>query len=156
MALNLEELQKRFDELFDKNNEEDFLTFFINTSNNLTIEEIIFLIERRLVLLEKDDKNELVDRISNKILFEIKENYGNYPVDFILETCTKFGQAPNIIYDDNGLFAVSGDGYQPVVIDDERIEGTISIFVEKEQWFKTIRMEPEYIKLFILKVLEKV
>lgn len=90
-------------------------------------------------LLKTDFKNERIDEIEREIIYQIKSNYNLYSVDFIIETLTKFGQAPNIVYDDNGMFAVSGNGYQPVVIGDELIEGIVSVFVEKEQWFDTIR-----------------
>jgi hypothetical protein len=61
-------------------------------------------------------------------------------VDFILECLTRFGQAPNVMYDDNGLFAVSSDGFQPVVTGRQRIDGTISVYVNRKQWKKTIRL----------------
>lgn len=101
--------------------------------------EILELLEVRNNLLDTDEKNERIDEIENEIILQIKDNYNHYSVDFIIETLTKFGQAPNLIYDDNGMFAISSEGYQPVVSGDERIEGVVSVAVEKEQWFDTIR-----------------
>lgn len=48
------------------------------------------------------------------------------------------------MYDDNGMFAVSGDGYQPVVTGRERIDGAMTVVVEKKQWKKTIRQALKY------------
>lgn len=77
--------------------------------------------------------------IKTKIITSIRKNFDEYEVDFIIETWTRFGSAPNIMYDDNGLFAVAEDGFQPVVSGNEKIEGSLTVFVKKEQWKKTIR-----------------
>lgn len=80
-----------------------------------------------------------VDRIRDNILADIIANFSEYPVDEVLETLTRFGQAPCLVYDDNGKFAVSGDGYQPVVTGNELIEGGLTTFVEAHMWKKTVR-----------------
>jgi len=94
----------------------------------------------RDALLKTDKENPNVDIIEKEITEELRKNFKNYEVDFILETLTMFGQAPNVIYDDNGNFAVSASGYQPVVAGSQKIEGMVSVFVEKKQWKKTIRL----------------
>ncbi len=106
----------------------------------MTKEDIINNVKVRLGLLKVDENHPDVDLISAKIIAEFKKNFNKYEVDFIVETLTMFGQAPNIIYDDNGYFAVSGDGYQPVVYGRKKIEGSVQVFVEKKQWKKTIRL----------------
>jgi hypothetical protein len=105
----------------------------------MSIEKILELLDVRSNLLKTDEKNERINEIEKEITEQLKTKYNSYSVDFILETLTEFGQAPNLVYDDNGMFAVSSMGYQPVVTDDERIEGIVSVFVEKQQWFDTIR-----------------
>ena len=106
-------------------------------------QEILELLKERDELLEKrNDSNyndKRVDDIQDEITNEIKNNFNDYEVDFIIETWTRFGAAPCVMYDDNGMFAITDDGYQPVVTGDEKIEGEITVFVEKEQWFKSIR-----------------
>lgn len=97
------------------------------------------LLDERDALYKKDSKSKRVDKIQKQISNAIIKNFANYEVDFIIETWTRFGSAPNVIYDDNGLFAVSGDGLQPVVTGKEKINGAITILVEKKQWKKTIR-----------------
>lgn len=96
--------------------------------------------ERSALLKDKSRKDDnRIDKIQKDIITAIKKNFNKYEVDFILETLTKFGDAPNLIYDDNGMFAVSGDGYQPVVFGNQKIEGSMTVFVKKDQWKKTIR-----------------
>lgn len=97
------------------------------------------LLDESDALYKKDSKSKRVDEIQREISTAIRKNFNKYEVDFILETWTRFGSAPNVVYDDNGLFAVSGDGYQPIVMGKERIEGAFTVFVEKKQWKKTIR-----------------
>jgi len=103
----------------------------------MSIEQIRKLLELRFSLLETSMVD--ADKVQSEILQALRTNFLNYPVDFILETLTEFGQAPNLVYDDNGLFAVSAAGYQPVVTEDEKIEGVLTVFVRKEQWHETIR-----------------
>jgi hypothetical protein len=105
----------------------------------MTISEIKDLLKQRDNLLKKDYNSKEADRIESDITRQLKEQFNNYPCDFILETLTHFGQAPNVVYDDNGLFAVSSLGYQPVVAGRQKIEGSLSVFVKKSMWKKTIR-----------------
>lgn len=90
-----------------------------------------------LFMKNPDDKQ--IDVLADEIVLMINENFYDLEVDFIIETLTKLGYAPNVIYDDNGLFAVSGDGYQPVVCGDEKIDGSVIIYVTPDMWKKTIR-----------------
>lgn len=111
-----------------------------------TIEEIQLLIKERLSIIKKgkSQTDPQVDEISEDITNSLIEYFDDYEVDFILETLTHFGDAPNLIYDDNGLFAVTCDGYQPVVTGNQKIEGEFIVFVEKKQWKKTIREALKY------------
>lgn len=105
----------------------------------MTKTKITALLDERDALYKKDSNSKRVDEIQKEISNAIKKNFDKYEVDFILETWTRFGSAPCLIYDDNGMFAVTGDGYQPIVTGKERIEGNFTVFVEKKQWKKTIR-----------------
>ena len=79
------------------------------------------LLDERDALYKLDNDSKRVDGIQKEISTAIRKNFDQYAVDFILETWTRFGAAPNVIYDDNGLFAVTGDGYQKVVFGKERL-----------------------------------
>lgn len=106
----------------------------------MTKKYILELLKERDSLLKTDEGDERVDAIQTDIVGEFRKRFNDYEVDFILESLTRFGQAPNVIYDDNGLFAVSSAGYQPFVSGRQKIEGAITVFVEKKQWKKTIRL----------------
>lgn len=49
-----------------------------------------------------------------------------------LVALTKRGDAPNLVYDDNGHWAVSGDGCQTVSAVPS--DATITVFVKKRWW----------------------
>ncbi len=102
--------------------------------------EIEVLLDERDALYKKDKQNKRVDEIQKQISTAIRKNFDSYEVDFILETWTRFGATPNVIYDDNGLFAVTGDGCQQVVVGNQKLEGAFTVFVEKKQWKKSIRL----------------
>ncbi len=88
---------------------------------------------------EHDRLHEIVDAVRDAIKKDIVDHFDAYAIDEIIETLTRFGEAPCLVYDDNGRFALSGDGYQPVVTDDELIEGGLTVVVEAHMWKKTIR-----------------
>ncbi len=106
----------------------------------LNEKEINELIEERLAYLNNEDIDDTeADNIQTVITKSIMSYFPSYSVDFIIETLTKFGQAPNIVYDDNGMFAVSDCGMQQAVYDDNKIDGAITVIVEKDMWYPTIR-----------------
>src|SRR6185295_4543467 len=101
-------------------------------------QEIKSLIKKRYKLLNADNVKE-ADIIEKKITSSLRNRFKYFSIDFILETLITFGQAPNLINDDNGNWAVSGEGYQPVVTGKEKIDGHVMVVVTKKQWAKTIR-----------------
>lgn len=96
-------------------------------------------LDERALLLETNKKE--ADKIQEKITKIFKDQTDDFPCDFILETMTRFGYAPSVIYDDNGMWMVTGDGAQPVVAEDDVLEGNVNMmfFCERKQWFPTIR-----------------
>lgn len=112
--------------------------------------------ERKVFLKQYDEsydfkKNEYkikepkeIDNLGREIKKLIDTHVNTLPVDFIIESLTMLGDAPNVMYDDNGMFAVSGDGYQPVVSGNQRIEGGLTVHVEKKMWKSTIRKALKY------------
>lgn len=105
----------------------------------LQVHVINKLIKTRSELLKNLNKHAEADAIQFRITNSFKNHFHLYACDFILETLTMFGLAPNLVYDDNGKFAVSCQGYQPVVTGNERIAGALTIVVEKNMWKSTIR-----------------
>jgi len=86
------------------------------------------------------EKPKEIDELAVIIEEFIKENLYYLDVDFVLESLTKLGQAPNLLYDDNGHFACTGCGFQSVPEDlDEPGDIKSSFFVEKKEWKNTIR-----------------
>lgn len=111
------------------------------------------LIEEKLIerqkLIDDDIETNQIDFLADEI-FDLLVCYNaDLPIDFIIESLTKLGNAPSILYDDNGSFAISEDGFQSLSDDGEQ---TISCFVKKEQWKPTIREAINYyleqLKLF--------
>lgn len=103
----------------------------------MTNDQLLLSLVKREKLLGTDDKQ--ADKMEKQILTALKTYFESYECDLVLETLTKLGQSPNLIYDDNGKFAVSSEGMQPVVTNDEQLVGQVYIMTEKDQWFPTIR-----------------
>lgn len=110
----------------------------------MQIGTIKLLLDKRDAILKKDYESKEADVIQKKIISAIKKYFSKYEVDFVVETFTRFGASPNIIYDDNGLFAIVEEGIQPVAYGNNRIKGTFTLFVEKKQWKKSIREALRY------------
>lgn len=100
------------------------------------------IIERGKALKKKCDQK--ADLIERNITNDLKNHFNSYPVDFIIETLTKFGKATNVVYDDNGMFAVSEECSQPVVSGKERIHTAMAVYVKGKMWKKTIRLALKY------------
>jgi hypothetical protein len=79
------------------------------------------------------------NKLGKWIFDSLVENFDTLACDFVLESLTMLGYAPSLLYDDNGCWAVVGDGIQPVVAGNDRLDGNMTFFCEKRQWFKTIR-----------------
>ena len=80
-----------------------------------------------------------IDQLSNEIYSLIKDNQTVLDIDFIIEKLSYLGYALNILYDDNGHFAVTSDGFQTLPMSDEPCDINMSFIVTKEEWFDTIR-----------------
>lgn len=78
-----------------------------------------------------------INELGDKIIELILNNLDSLEFDFIMVELSHLGQAPNLLYDDNGLWAVTGDGYQTVVYGDEPQDVESSFFIEASQWKPT-------------------
>jgi hypothetical protein len=106
-------------------------------------EQIEELINKRNVALEVDD-DVLVDRYAEQIFAGLKESQDTLPVEFIIESLTKLGHPPSILYDDNGHFTIGADGSQnlPTIGDEHKTKETCFEgfwTVKPGGWKKTIR-----------------
>ena len=86
---------------------------------------------------------EEIDTLSDQILDCIKKWRYALPFEFILEELTRLGWAPCLLYDDNGNFAISGEGMQSISIEGKD-DCHLSHFVEKDMWQDSIRKALDY------------
>jgi len=83
-----------------------------------------------------------IDELGKEIRESLENNTDVLAVDFVLESLTKLGCAPQVIYDDNGHFAISGSGMSPVPMTDSgkfETSESFTSFVEPDEWYDTIR-----------------
>lgn len=69
------------------------------------------LAERRVLIDTYAPQLQISDN-ATKIRAFLRDNQSVLPVDEILETLTKLGASPSVIYDDNGHFTIGRDGWQ--------------------------------------------
>lgn len=94
-------------------------------------------------ILEKE-LNEEIDELSEKIKERIIVNYERLPFEFIMEELSKLGQCPNLLYDDNGNWAVTDEGFQNIAHGDEPIDIETHFFIKAELWKPTPREALKY------------
>lgn len=118
-------------------------------------EKIQSLIDKRESILQEhydswdEDKEdyaiewpEQIDILAKEISDAISAGRDSLDCDFILESYTMLGLAPQLIYDDNGHWAVTDDGYSSVpMTEDGKFDGPESFvaIAHPEQWKDTIR-----------------
>jgi len=108
------------------------------------VDEIAKLLEERSLILDETPDDERVDLLSEKIWTLLAARQDFLPVEFIIESLTKLGSAPSILYDDNGHFTIGGDGSQNLPTVEEGFETKETYFegswvVKPGGWKKTIR-----------------
>jgi hypothetical protein len=81
--------------------------------------------------------DEMIDEYAKEIRKLIEKSFENLEFEFIVEQLSNLGDAPCLLYDDNGNWSVSGSGYASVSLEVNDWEG--SFFVKKEDWYKTPR-----------------
>jgi hypothetical protein len=85
--------------------------------------------------LAEDEKK--IDDIAAEIEKSIRDHFEFLPFDFIMEQLANLGHAPNLLYDDNGLWAVTSTGFQTVVCGDEAQDVETHFFVDMKYWKNT-------------------
>lgn len=113
------------------------------------IEHLLFRRKEYLNRYESSFDNELgdytinepkeIDEIANEIVDYILKHKDEIEFEVIIESLTHLGGAPNLLYDDNGHFAITDEGIQSVCYGDEPEDVETSFTVEKIHWKSTIR-----------------
>jgi len=116
------------------------------SSLNLVRDKILKNYEKNWDYTETYNPPKEVDELGSEIRSIIIDEQDSLPVDFIIESLTKLGECPSILYDDDGHFAVGSNGYQSIPTDDDgevleipTDDVSMGFYVEKEKWFPTIR-----------------
>lgn len=116
----------------------------INENTKISAEILINnILEKRKDYLEDKDLKVLL-KYDEEIISHLKSNFEFLSFEYIIETLTHLGQAPNVLYDDNGNFAVLSSGYQSVCFGDDPMDAEMTFFVEKKFWFPTMREALNY------------
>lgn len=84
-----------------------------------------------------------IDELRDKIIDLIIQYKTTLEFEFIIEQLTKLGQAPCLLYDDDGNFAITGDCMSSVPMETPA-DIDLSFSVKKEEWFPTIREALSY------------
>ena len=104
-------------------------------------EEILALDKSRYELFEQEETKERekqIDEQAEKILDLITEGEKQLEFEFIFDQLTRLGQAPQLLYDDDGRWAITGDGYATVPFNGP-VDWEAAFSVPKEKWFDSIR-----------------
>jgi hypothetical protein len=116
-------------------------------TNQIRIENLSKKRDEYLKLYEESEEDmsypKEIDELSDEIIDRIKTWKDSLPFEFIIEELTKLGWAPCLLYDDNGNFAVTGEGMQSVPgngVSDVYLEH----WVKEECWKPTIREALNY------------
>ena len=95
---------------------------------------------------EKEDytieESEEVGKLGDQIWDCLKNWRYSLSFEFIFEEITKLGGAPCLLYDDNGHFAISGEGMQSLSF--EPADTEMIHFIKKDLWKDSIREALNY------------
>jgi len=83
-----------------------------------------------------------IDDIADEIILYIKKHRNDLDVECIIEVFTHLGSAPNLLYDDNGHFAIEDEGFQSISEEIDDVE--MSFLVKKDKWKPTIKEAINY------------
>jgi len=108
-------------------------------------EEISAMDKFRYSLIEKENNKtatpeeiQKIDDIAVEIGTYLQKHSQFLSFEFIMEQLAKLGDSPSLLYDDDGHWCVTSDGYQNVIIDGPA-DWTGSYAVLKKQWKNTPR-----------------
>lgn len=86
-----------------------------------------------------------IDEYADQIADLLKKGFDNLEFEFIVEQLSHLGDSPNLLYDDNGMWIVSCDGYQSVVTESpvDKFE-TCFLIENKNAWANNPREALRY------------
>ena len=100
--------------------------------------KILELSKKRYEFFDNEEGDDInIDILATEILKLLNEHRDELSFELIVDELTKLGQCPCLLYDDNGNFAMSGDGISEIC--EEPDDTSVVCFVKKEQWKPTIR-----------------
>lgn len=108
----------------------------------------VYLLMEDIKLFQEEDSKEADDmfrKMKNNILELFRDKFSEFDPLYIFETWTHLGMSPNLLYDDDGLFAVEFSGYQS--LPDKTEEGWVletSFVIEGKKFKKTPKEAIEY------------
>lgn len=108
----------------------------------------VFLIMDEIKPFQQEESKEadaMFFAMKQNVLELFRDHFSEFDPLSILETWTDLGMAPNLLYDDDGLFAIDFGGYQS--IPDKTKEDyivSISFTVEKKYWHESPKKAIEY------------
>ncbi|MBS3146773.1 hypothetical protein J4471_03695 [Candidatus Woesearchaeota archaeon] len=96
-------------------------------------------IDKLFDLREKSIEDDLiVEDLTQKILQLLQKHQPNLHVDYVIESLTKLGFAPNILYDDNGHFAIV-ESYLQSLSNKSPENQYLAFQIQKDDWKNSIR-----------------
>jgi hypothetical protein len=87
-----------------------------------------------------------IDDLGKQILTYLRIWQSDLTFEFIVEELTKLGWEPNLLYNGDGMFAISGEGIQSIPMCEEQEKGSdwVGHWVQEGGWFDTIREALKY------------
>lgn len=110
--------------------------------NSTIAGKIQSMIAQRSEILSFKPNDPEVNGLAERIHSLLEEAQESLPVEFILESLTRLGAAPSLLYDDDGHWTIGTDGTQPVMAFADRTKETTFDavwWVQPNSWRKTIR-----------------
>lgn len=105
-------------------------------------QQLLDILAERRAILDRDSEDKKVDTLAEEVLNFIAKNRDNLLFEEIIEALTHLGHAPSLLYDDNGHFAVSADGFQNFVETEDFDKQTVfenTAIIPPHGWKKSVR-----------------
>ena len=102
----------------------------IDAKKNVIQWQIGCLLQKRNKILKKDYNSD-VNSYDKKIKDLLYKNKNRLSIEYILETMTKLGNSPNVLYDDNGHFCIEEEGYQNAPVKNKPEAITMTFITQK-------------------------
>lgn len=110
----------------------------------IDIKEAAWNDETKKYDIDEGEYDARIDEYAVRIMELIERFNIELPFEFIIEELTKLGDAPCILYDDNGHFAITSEGAQSVCFGDAPMDCELQFSVEAEYWKDTMREALEH------------